>query len=223
MSLTDNADLSIKNSFNKRMSSEPTDIRLNILMSISLKNWLTLVEIARLNELFATTGQLPQLQQSDGGWTAQWEDAGLGYHIFFYPQTNAPEGVWDVAFAPLDKPSKEFDYTTDMMKRKKTSAAVMGQVVSYIRSFMQGVKPLGLFFAGLESKRQKLYTRMIQALSQEYKSAGYVFLQPNTETFGLVRRNTRYYLQLMSAPARAKMASVAASKRDAYDRFITRT
>src|ERR1700757_4482458 len=114
----------------------------------------------RLTELFHDNTTPTSLQQDGEDWTATWPDGNRFFGIYFRPAKEFP-GAFDVTFSPTEQP-KGFDFTTDKLKRtdqtgrSKNAAGVFGQVVAYIRQFLQQVHPAGLVFGAFEKSRKSL-------------------------------------------------------------------
>jgi hypothetical protein len=173
-----------------------------------------------LTELFHANSVANALKQDGEDWTATFSDGERFFSIYFRPAKEFP-GAYDVAFSPTEQPSG-FDFTTDKLGGKKNSAGVFGQVVAYIRQFLQQIHPTGLVFGAFEKVRKSLYLRMLRALQADFKQSGYVVVQPNDFTLGIMQQRSRLYLRYQADRLRTKVGDMHDAKRDWIDNKLAR-
>lgn len=148
-------------------------------------------------------------------WTATWNDGDRFFGVYFRPDKELPS-TYDVTFSPIEQPPG-FDFTTDKLGRKKNASGVFGQVVAYIRQFLQQIHPTGLVFGAFEKGRKSLYIKMLNYLKADYQKGGYVFIQPNDYTLGIMQQRSRLYVQYQAGQLKTKLGSLQTAKRNWVD------
>lgn len=169
----------------------------------------------QITELFHSNATPNTLQQDGDLWTATWNDGERFFDIFFRPAKELP-GAYEVTFSPTEQPPG-FDFTTDKLNRKKSSVGVFGQVVAYMRQFLTTRHPAGLMFGAFESARKSLYLKMLGMLKSDFRQNGYVMVQPNEYTLGIMQQRSRLYLQYQAGRLKTKVGDLQNRKRDWMD------
>jgi hypothetical protein len=165
-----------------------------------------------LTELFHSDATPNTLQQDGDMWTATWNDGDRFFGVFFRPAKEFP-GAYDVSFSPTEQPPG-FDFTTDKLGRSKSAVGVFGQVVAYIRQFLDTFHPPGLVFGAFEKGRKALYLRMLGTLKADFRQGGYVLVQPDADTLGIMQQRSRLYVQYQAGRLRTKVGDLQTRKRD---------
>lgn len=179
-----------------------------------------------LTELFNSAETTQALRQDGADWTATWGDGKQSFQIYFEPDVNFP-GAYSVSFAPVNVPS-DFNHTRDMLARKdstgrsKNATDIFGQVIGYIRQFLTHQRPSGLIFVALEAKRLALYKRMLRYLDTDIKQGGYLPIVPDSLSIGIIRKQSRLYVQYQSGRLAAKVGDLQSRKHDWMDRKLQR-